>query len=123
MPAYNFRRVFTELILSGAKNCTIRPPRRHRPTRPGDPLYLFVGMRTKQCQRLGQAICLSVEPISIDDEQIVLAGRPLNHQECHDLIQRDGFVSSVEFYAFFRQQYGLPADLELITWSALDRRD
>jgi len=80
-------------------------------------------MRTRECQRLRQAICLSVEPICIDAEQIVLAGRPLDQPERAELIRRDGFASSAEFYAFFRQQYGLPANLELITWSALDRRD
>jgi hypothetical protein len=118
MPAYNFRRYFTDLILSGAKNCTIRPRRQRRPTRPGDRLYLFIGMRTKGCQKLREAICLSVEPIRIDDELIVLDGRTLTPPERHDLIRRDGFAGSAEFYAFFRQQYGLPAELELITWSA-----
>jgi hypothetical protein len=122
MPAYNFRRHFTDLILSGAKNCTIRPPRQRRPTRPGDTLYLFTGMRTRECQRLRTAICLSVAPISIDAERIVLAGRPLDQQERHDLIRRDGFASGAEFYAFFRQQYGLPAELELITWAAPEQR-
>jgi len=118
MPAYNFRRHFTELILDGAKCCTIRPPRARRPTRPGDVLHLFTGMRTRSCIKLCQATCLDVQLIRIDENVIVLAGRRLDERERAALIQADGFASSADFYTFFRNQYGLPAELELITWEA-----
>ena len=116
MPAYNFRRHFTELIVRGVKCCTIRPPRARRPTRPGDVLHLFTGMRTRSCIKLRQATCLDVQPITIAENVIVLAGRTLNADERAALIQADGFASSADFYIFFRNQYGLPAELELITW-------
>lgn len=117
MPAYNFRRHFTELIVRGAKCCTIRPPRARRPTRPGDVLHLFTGMRTRSCIKLRQATCLDVQPITIAENVIVLAGRTLNADERAALIQADGFAASADFYTFFRNQYGLPAELELITWN------
>lgn len=120
MPAYNFRRHFAALIMAGAKNCTIRPRRQRRPTRPGDTLHLFIGMRTRQCQKLREATCLSVQPITIAEDTIVLDDRTLNPQERLNLIQADGFASAAEFYTFFRDTYGLPAEFELINWAAPD---
>lgn len=116
MPAYNFRRQFSALVASGAKRCTIRPPRARRPTRPGDRLHLFAGMRTRECRKLAEATCLAVEPITIGEDSITLSGRELDAAERAALIAADGFVAAADFYAFFRAQYGLPVELELITW-------
>jgi hypothetical protein len=116
MPAYNFRRQFSPLIVSGAKRCTIRPHRARRPTRPGDRLHLFTGMRTRTCLKLIEATCLAVEPIAIAEDSITLDGRELDAAARAELIAADGFDSAADFYAFFRKQYGLPVELELITW-------
>jgi len=73
MPAYNFKSQFAQPIESGRKRQTIRP-RRKRPTRPGDKLYLYMGMRTKACRKLAEVICTRVTPVDIPQGAIRLGG-------------------------------------------------
>ena len=65
MVAYNFKRQFTDPIIAGTKRQTIRADRR-RHARGGGRLQLYTGMRTKYCQLIGTAWCLSASPITID---------------------------------------------------------
>ena len=65
MVAYSFKKRFGPPILAGAKAQTIRADRK-RHARPGEFVQLFTGMRTRQCRRLGETPCLSVEPIRIE---------------------------------------------------------
>ena len=117
MPAYNFKKQFAGDVERGAKNQTIRPKRK-RSTRSGDKLYLYTGMRTKQCRKLREAICISVEPIEILPASIRINGRILGVPEMWELAQADGFEKLGHFYDFFREHYGVPHDieLELIKW-------
>jgi hypothetical protein len=129
MPAYNFKQQWAEAVRNGfkaangeplpagahVKRQTIRKPRK-RPTRPGDTIYGFTGMRTKQCERLGQAPCQQVCPIIIDEEEVVLDGAPLVGWEQRLLADSDGFDFFVDFITFFKEQYGLPFEGELIMW-------
>jgi hypothetical protein len=51
MPSLNFQTQFVRLIESGKKRQTIRPLRKN-PIKVGDKLYLFTGLRTKDCKTL-----------------------------------------------------------------------
>lgn len=122
MPAYNFQKQFAPLILAGVKTQTIRP-RRKRPTRVGDALYLYTGMRTKHCQKLIERPCMSVEPIRISDDvsdlyygSIWVSQRGLSYPEMVDLSRKDGFPSLVSFFEFFTKTYGNLFEGELIKW-------
>jgi len=115
MPAYNFKSRFAGSVESGEKAQTIRPMRKH-PTKVGDTLYLFTGMRTKQCRRLRECTCISVEPIEIIPSGIKLNGRMLSTPETLVVMMKDGFDSIAAFYDFFREHYGIPCELELIKW-------
>ena len=117
MPAYNFQARFAPAIKAGTKRQTIRR-RRRRPTRPGDTLYLYVGQRTKRCQKLREAICVSVEPIDIHPGYIAVDGKVLSFLETWDLAQAEGFQSTARFYDFFQDHYGLRliGVMELIKW-------
>ena len=117
MPAYNFQEQFADDVEAGRKRQTIRPKRK-RPTRPGDMLYLYTGMRTKQCRKLREEPCVSVEPIEIHPTFIQVNGHILGVPEMRDLAMADGFNSLGHFYDFFRAHYGVPhkAGLELIKW-------
>lgn len=68
MVAYSFRARFAAPILAGIKAQTIRTERagRSRHARPGEPLQLFTGMRTKQCRLLGEPSCIGVEGVRIE---------------------------------------------------------
>lgn len=117
MPAYNFQAQFADDVGGGHKRQTIRP-RRKRPTRVGDTLYLYTGMRTKNCRKLLEATCQSVEPIEIFPTYIKINGRVLPHTEMTALAGADGFADLGHFYDFFRDHYGVPheVELELIKW-------
>ena len=68
MPALNFKAEFAPLVESGEKRQTIRKLRKDgRDPKVGDALYLYTGMRTKKCRKLGIAPCESVQPIEIDE--------------------------------------------------------
>jgi hypothetical protein len=88
MPAYNFKRAFADAVRAGvgqafaARHPEVRPKRqtirkrRKRRTRAGETLYLYVGQRTKRCEKLGEATCRAVVPIVIHEGGAVdLGGR------------------------------------------------
>lgn len=117
MPAYNFQRRFAERVRIGKIKTTIRPLRK-RATVVGDTLYLFVGQRTKLCERLCEHACVRVERIDIHRGHIVLDGRLLSEGEACELAQADGFGSLADLCDWFEETYGLPivGELEIIGW-------
>ena len=117
MPAYNFKWQFAEQVKTGRKRQTIRPKRK-RPTRVGDTLYLYAGQRTKRCELLMTDKCIAVTPIDIFATYILLGGKVLNTDEVWQLAKADGFEKLGHFYDFFQGQYGLPLvnKMELIVW-------
>ena len=115
MPAYNFMPQFADSVASGQKRCTIRRKRK-RPTKAGDILHLFTGMRTKRCRKLGKTLCLEVQPIEIARQRIVLAGKELNWSGSFILAKADGFRCLNDFFAFYDKLYGLPFAGVLIEW-------
>ncbi len=121
MPAINFHRRFADAVVSGTKRQTIRPPRM-RPVRVGDMLYLFTGMRTRACRRLGKAVCIGHADISISADGLVCVdGIELGPDELARLVRADGFGDDVEgFLGWFRSHYGLPWAGDIIKFSRWD---
>lgn len=124
MPAYNYKARFAPDVESGKKRQTLRRPRK-RPTRPGEHLKHYTGMRTKACRLLTEATCLSVEPVLVDVREIPqlwprahieVSGKVLTHRESLAMAEADGFDCVSDFVDFFKDQYGLPVELELIKW-------
>ena len=68
MPGIDFQKRFAEAVKAGKKTQTIRK-RRNPPIETGQHLTLWTGMRTKQCDPLGDATCTNVEPIKIIPER------------------------------------------------------
>lgn len=115
MPAYNFQAQFAPDVESGRKRQTIRPKRK-RPTKPGDTLYLYTGMRTKACRKLRKAVCQSVKEITVFPHDMMLGDRYLSYLEQIEMAGADGFDSLRAFRLFFAERYGLPFEGELIEW-------
>lgn len=129
MPAYNFQRRFVEKILSGEKPHTIRRRRRY-PTKIGDMLYMYTGLRTKQAFKFAEAPCIDVMPIDILplEKRIIRTMSPtvsewLSTHEIRRLACRDGFGSEYdavdEFFYFFLTTYHdlYLEDFEIIWWN------
>jgi hypothetical protein len=133
MVAYNFRDKFALDIEQKIKCQTFRPPRK-RHAKPGEPLQLYTGMRTKNCRKLltPDPICKSVKDWRITPEAGLLPGYPysaylyplescipLKAEEVNAIAKADGFTSAVEFFSFFFETYGFkfPIDLVEICWA------
>lgn len=119
MPAYNFKKQFVPMIIDGQKPHTIRK-RRKRPTKVGDVLKMFTGMRTKNCFQFAQAVCTHVEPVIIYPSvgKIMVDGAFMTDAEVNRLARRDGFESTKDFFMFFETTYGDYEldDFEIIWW-------
>lgn len=119
MPAYDFQEQFVPMILDGSKPHTIRR-RRKNPTKPGDRLTLYTGMRTKRCRKIMDAECASVIPVKIYPQsgRVVLDGRMLSLNDTLHFAVRDGFANHMDFFEFFRR-YPLEVlenEMEVIYW-------
>jgi len=115
MPALSFNKQFARLVELGRKRQTIRVKRK-RPIKAGDRLYLYTGMRTKVCRKLGEADCASVRPlVKLPDNGWSLDGVELVTWEIDDLLGDDGFKCRGDFVEWFAQ-YPDGTEFDLIMW-------
>ena len=106
MPALNFQKQFAAIVESGQKRQTIRAYRKGgRDPKPGDTLYLYTGMRTKQCRKLGEVRCQSAWPIRIY--------KPRNRR---NQIALQVLALAVEMLGWFERVHGLPFEGLVIRW-------
>jgi hypothetical protein len=120
MPLLNFKERFVVPILSGRKKSTIRAYRKDKKDpKPGQPLYLYTGVRTKKVKFLRLEKCVSVIPIEIAENGEVTdveTGFLIIGKELLKLVMREGFESSIELIQFFRKEHGLPFAGLWINW-------
>lgn len=98
MVAYSFQAQFEAQIAALQKRQTVRSFRK-RHARPGEPMQLFTGMRTRHCRKIltPDPLCLDLQGILLafgaDDAvtQIELGGCPLNRDEVEAFAAADGF--------------------------------
>jgi len=129
MPLIGFT-VFKDKILSGEKRQTIRPMRKY-PIKMGDRLYLYWKLRTKQCEKLGEAICTEVFDIRFNARQgtdsfiFYTTMVPYSQRQITELAQMDGFNNSLELLHWFLDNYKLSflfdMPFQAIRWSKLKK--
>lgn len=123
-PAFNFQAQFADAVESGEKRQTIRKLRKDgRDPKVGDTLYLYTGMRTKACRKLGEAVCTSRLGVQIGRYCVLVRkGRERwiaqNNAEVASLAQADGFESFAEMRDWFEKTHGLPFTGKLYRWAA-----
>lgn len=125
MVAYSFKAQFAGPIIDGTKCQTIRANRK-RHARVGEPLQLYIGMRTKQCRKLLDIdpVCTNVSDIVIDIvdlaqtgfpiiDQIWVDDRPLSIAEIEAFAKADGFLpvftdppADILMAEFWQQNHG-----------------
>lgn len=125
MVAYSFKRRFVDPIRVGLskvslsfdcapKQQTIRAVGKRRHARPGETLQLYTGMRTRQCEKIGDARCTTVVEIRIAVEAgcIVTAPRTDRSQVIKSpayldkFAVNDGFADWPDMQAFWRDEHG-----------------
>ncbi|MCJ8322758.1 MAG: hypothetical protein HRU29_01625 [Rhizobiales bacterium] len=134
MTAINFKTEFAPAVENKTKWQTIRKPRKV-PFKVGEKLQLYTGLRTKECRKLHDAICLSVEPIKITSDVLgapeifINGGEELGIIEAIKFIMADGFLlpnnhwsdgrkrpDLAKFTDFFKTNDGSPFEGHLIKW-------
>ncbi len=121
MPLYNFQKRFAAKVESGEKCQTIRL-RRKRPTREGEILHLYTGLRSKFSRLLRRAKCVRVLPIEIYFDWVRVGPESLFLGVDLDPFARaDGFADAEDFFRFWRDVHGLSVEnplkgFDLIQW-------
>jgi hypothetical protein len=119
MVAYSFRGRFVDAIRAGIssvslsfdpppKRQTIRAIGRKRHARPGETLQLYHGQRTRNCFKIGEGRCVSVEEIRlyIHAEWIELRGVLLKGSIALDKFAvLDGFADWSDMRAFWLEEH------------------
>ena len=105
MPSFNFQLRFAPEIANGNKGGTIRSTKR---CKPGQTMFLFTGLRTKQCNRIATKPCVGVVPITLVNYHIYIDGLQLSLDKANEFAKADGFKDLDFFFKFFKDQYGLP---------------
>ena len=127
MPAYNFKAQFAPAVEAGQKLCTIRG----RAAVVGTKAYLYTGMRTKACRKLGQGTIVHCAGIALGYDAKGLARAKFGNYkmdavEFAALAVADGFSEPQDMVDFFSDQYNLSTATEdggedvftgfMITW-------
>lgn len=119
MPALSFQPRLIKAVMNGTKPGTIRQLRKSNLIKPGDVIYIFTGMRTKQCKRHGEHVCAKVYPIAVDWAQKIISidGVVLIPIVRHWFACTDIQGTEDEFFEFFRKMnYKQP--LVYICWNS-----
>ena len=132
MVAYSFHKRFVEPIATGhpatgiVKRQTIRADRK-RHARPGEPLQLYQGMRTKHCFKIiADPVCVAVRPL----ELFIARGyvRFTDTGEAFgvtamldDFARQDGFLHWADLQAFWQAEYPQASDPEMAFMGVLIR--
>lgn len=120
MPAISFQKQFADAVEAGDKLQTIRASRRDgKPTATvGQTLYLYTGMRTKSCRKLGEAICTCTAQFVITEgRDMIIDGTPIRSMGSEDrFAENDGFANAGAMVDWFEEIHGLPFHGTLIEW-------
>jgi len=132
VPLLGFAKQFAPEVEAGRKLMTIRL-RRKRPFRVGDRLYLYGGLRTKQCRKLGEATCAVVtcfhrpyrgrwKVTEFFDDLGRHDGRQrvLLPKELVLIAEADGF-DDVEAFEDWFDQYGPDVLLDMVAWPEIEK--
>lgn len=114
MPILSFQKRFVPAIENGTKRQTIRPHRK-RPIHVLDKLYLYSGMRTKQCRKIMEAVCISADYVHIHYNEVWYAfGDVVGDLDL--FAQQDGFENFACMVTWFMKNHKLPFYGQVIKW-------
>lgn len=148
MVAYSFKKRFVDPIRVGIssislsfdcqpKRQTIRAIGKRRHARPSETLQLYTMMRTKQCRKIGNARCVSVEGVLLKwSEWPVFMTYDISEREpgvwrrvggirpildMEAFARLDGFADFSDMASFWREEHG-PETFEgmLIKWEPIN---
>jgi hypothetical protein len=110
--------VFRDKILDGSKRQTIRAVRKN-PIKEGETLYMWWKQRSPQREKLGEAKCVKVSPITITKLGASCPDPSIRFRSLNLFAQADGFNNWQELVEFFEATHGLPFEGVLIQWDSI----
>lgn len=116
MVAISFHPEFAGAVEAGVKRQTIRDKTQ---ARAGSPLQLYVGQRTKACRKLMDAVCISVQPITLMERIAQPHGNvTLMGMYVEEFALKDGFASYAAMWSFFKDRADANGEYHgvIITW-------
>jgi len=118
MAALSFS-VFRKKVESGAKRQTIRAKRKY-PIKKGDKLFLWWKQRSSERAKLGEAICTSVQDVTIEVKWVRVGDLLISGDIALDRFAiADGFDNFGYMIDFFSDTHGLPFTGDLIKWDEI----
>ena len=102
MVSFNFKPYFVDHILAGRKTQTIRQAKR---CNVGDTMHLFTGLRTKNCRRIGNVMCIATDYCAIRPEYITF-GNADYWPSIDEFARNDGFLDYKDMVKWFEITYG-----------------
>lgn len=117
MALLGYKKRFVKPIQQLLKEWTIRDFRKI-PIKPGERLYMYTGLRTKHCKKIGEAICRWTSQIIIHEDSVcidnygdagefVSFGNDVNDYRSLDwFAAKDGFKDWDDLKAFWYQAHG-----------------
>jgi len=124
MPAYNFKKQFAKLVKTKRKRQTVRALRKDKwLPRTGMTAYCYTGMRTKDCELLGEFKIKEVCKIIIRQKHVEITDHTnarqidlIDYSSRNEFAKKDGFDNWDQFYCFFYMEHGIPFEGALIKW-------
>ena len=112
MVAYNFQKQFVEPIQSGEKTHTIRKNGNRRHAKPGEPMQIYFGLRTKYARKIiDDPTCLFVSVIEIEVTEDRIAGIWIDGEgvpgDMNDFAVSDGFADIAAMHKFWLDFHGV----------------
>ncbi|HWY12339.1 MAG TPA: ASCH domain-containing protein [Bacteroidia bacterium] len=107
MALIGFRKQFERQIKNGRKKQTVRKFRK-RPIKVGEKLHLYTGLRTKDCKKIKDVVCKSIDRVTIQPSRskVFISNYELRLGEIEIFAKADGFKNSVEFFELFKKMHG-----------------
>ena len=115
MPAFNFQKRFSADVRARLKRQTIRAKRKNRPL-VGQTAFLYTGMRSQNCQWLGDETITAVHDVRIDREGVLINGGALKSDGLNAFARADGFAHFGLMLEWFDVNHGLPFHGDLVMW-------
>lgn len=102
MVAINFSARFAGPVERGEKRQTIR---RGKKCATGATLQLYTGQRTKECRKIGEAVCRDVTYVCLTARGVTLGDKSKFPSDIDDFARADGFADYADMWKWFSERY------------------
>lgn len=117
MPLLGFKKRYAADVEALTKRQTVRRRRLDgRDPKPGQTLYLYTGLRSKDCRKIGEHVCTRVEPVKVEWNELVIGAFSQDWEKREAFAKADGFSCWREFAAFIGATHGLPFEGIVVHW-------